>query len=343
MSLIFLDSFDDGLTTSKWTNLSNITVDTVARNVRAMNLTDRGATADLQLSNTAKHATLIVGFAFRGNTPSGAATRRQLTILGDSGTTTHLSFVYRDVNGKVLVYNGAGTLIASSVPNAVPVDTYVYLETKVVLSDTVGVVTVKVNGAIVVNFSGDTKNGGTDPTFDHLVFGFGSNFDSTNYHMDDLYILNGAGAVNNNFIGDCNVYARFPDGNGNYSQGVNSGGTSVNNYTYVDENPDPNTSDYVAFATTGDKDTYTFGNIPAGTVYGVQQAAYAAKSDAGTRTLRNIQRIAGADYASSNDQGLSITPTYAGKFDIIENSPATGVAWTVTEVNAAEFGTEARP
>lgn len=342
MSLIFMDSFDDGLQNTKWTFFGEVTSSsTVRTGPRSVNM---NGTSDIyQALGTNKHATIITGFAFNGLEPPNAG-RRQWRFKGDAGTTTHIALM-RNSSAGIDVYRGGtfgDVLLDVSPVNVVPANTWVYIETKVVLADAGGSVVVRVNGAQVINFSGDTRNGGADPTIDRVAWGTETG-DADGYFMDDLYICNGAGAVNNDFLGDCKIYAVYPDGNGNYSQGVNSAATSVNNYSYVDENPDPNTSDYVAFATTGDKDTYTFGDIPGGTIFGVQQAMYAAKSDSGSRTMRNIQRIAGVDYSSAVDQALSSTPAYAGKFDLMEVSPATSVAWTVSEVNGAEFGTEARP
>lgn len=339
MSLIFMDGFDDGLTTEKWTTLSNVGVAAGGRTLNKLSVSSGNVMQAIKvLPVAAQHATWFFGFAMAVNSSGNA---EFLRVLGDNNTTIHLVFEILNTNAIQVRRGSGGTILGTTASSVfVPgVASFFFYEFKVVLSDTVGVVQIKINGITVLNLTNvDTKNGGTGLVFD--TFNFIQNF-GMGIGIDDLYLLNGAGSVNNNFIGDCSVLTRFPDGDGNYSQGTNSGGTSVNNYTYVDEQP-PNISDYVTFPATGVKDTYTFTDLPTGSVYGVQQAAYAAKADAGARTIRNIQRIAGTDYASA-DQGLSITPTYVGKFDIMETSPATGVLWTATEINAAEFGTEARP
>lgn len=343
MSLIFMDGFDDGLTTDKWTTLGNVGVAAGGRTLNKLSLNGGDVRSAIKvLPVAAQHATWHFGFAMAVNS---SGTAEFLRIRGDNNTTEHLQFVIINTNA-IQVFrglSGSGGVLLGTTPTSLFVPgaaSWFFYEIKVVLSDTVGVVQIKVNGSTVLNLTGiDTKNGGTGVVFDTLYFiqNFGMGIG-----IDDLYLLNGAGSVNNNFIGDCSVLTRFPDGNGNYSQGTNSGGTSVNNYTYVDEQP-PNTSDYVAFPVTGNKDTYSFADVPVGTIYGVQQAMFAAKSDAGARSMRNIQRIGGADFSSAVDQGLSITPTYVGKFDIMEVSPATSTLWTSTEINGAEFGTEARP
>lgn len=341
MSLLFIDGFDDGLSASKWSFLSGTTFVSGGRTLNRAFLQDNN---DSILRKTVAiadyHATFITGFALMIGSSYTAC--NMLALFSDAVTTQHLAFGVNN-NNAITVYRGAcGTLLGTTANNVLTPNVFAYVEILATLSDTVGVVTIKVDGVTVLNLTGqDTKNGGTNTLFETVAFLASSGPTGSVFYIDDFYLCNGAGSVNNTFRGDCSVITRYPDGNGNYSQGVNSGSTSVNNYTYVDE-PTPNTTDYVAFSATGDKDTYTFQDISAGTVYGVQQAMYAAKSDAGSRSMRNIQRIAGTDY-SGVDQALGVTPTYAAKLDMIQVSPATGVFWTSSEVNGAEFGTEARP
>lgn len=341
MSLIFMDGADDGLSAFKWTTGGTRST-TVARTGPASLLVGGGTSGSTNPNRTFdagdRHATMITGFAYYDN---GIRSFELVNFVGVGGI-VHVS-VERTASAGFIVRRGTGgTLLASSASSLWTAANWYFFEIKVVIDDVVGVVQIKVNGATVVNFSGDTRNGGADALVYAMNYISDSGAPDRLINVDDLYILNGAGSVNNNFIGDCAVKTLYPNGNGNYSQGVNSASTSVNNYSYVNEPGIPNAANYVAFAATGDKDSYTFDDLPAGTVYGIAQRAYASKSDAGSRTMRNFQRIAATDYPSAVDQGLSVTPTYLGKSDLIQVSPATGVLWTVTEINGAEFGTEAR-
>jgi hypothetical protein len=191
-----------------------------------------------------------------------------------------------------------------------------------------------------MTFSGDTRNGGTSTLADSVVFVRGPSTGSGGVHKyDDIYITDSGGIINNGYLGDIRVYARFPDGNGNYSQLLGSDGNSVDNYLLVDENPDPNTSDYVGSGTPGQIDTYTMADIPSGIIKAVVQRSYMAKSDAGARTARNVVRIASMDYTSSD---FSLNTSYAQQATFWDASPASTVAWTSSEVNSAEFGVEVR-
>lgn len=342
MSLLFIDGFDDGLTSQKWT-VNNGSVGAGGRTLNRCRFLDNSTSGRKTVAAADEHATFIAGFAFKaGLTPSpGNVFINLFTFLSDAGATTHIS-IHQDANNALVVQRGAwvGTTLGTTASNVITPGTYQYLEVKVVLNDVTGSVVIQNNGVNVLNLTNvDTKNGGTKTVFESFSFNTFQN--GVFFDVDDFYLCNGAGSVNNTFLGDCSVLTKYPDGNGNYSQGTNSNGDSINNYSYVDE-ATPSTADYVAFPSSGNKDTYTFQNVPTGNILGVQQAMYAAKSDAGARTMRNIQRIGGVDFTSP-DKSLPVSPTFGTNLDMMQVSPATGVLWTATELNAAEFGTEARP
>lgn len=286
-----------------------------------------------------EHATLIVGVALNPTTLANDVPI--LGFLSDSGGTTHVSIVVT-TTGAIRALRG-GTTLGSSSAGVVTAGAWQYVEALVTLSDTVGVVTVRVNGAQVLNLtSQDTKNSGTKTVLDSVLVGRTSAATATDESYDDLYICNGAGsAPSNTFLGDVRVRTLAPDGNGNSSQLVGSDGNSTNNYQLVDETP-PDTADYVGSATSGDKDTYTFGNLTelTGTVFGVQRATYALKTDAGSRSIAHVVRSGGTDYDGSD---LTLATSAAFSMSLREQDPATSAAWTISGVNNAEFGVKVRP
>jgi hypothetical protein len=99
----------------------------------------------------------------------------------------------------------------------------------------------------------------------------------------------------------------------------------------------PNTTDYNSSATVDQKDTLTFPDMstPSGSVFAVQTCLWAAKSDAGARTTCHVTRSGGADY-----DGTAFAPatTYTYYQKLMELDPNGDIAWTIANVNAAEFG-----
>jgi hypothetical protein len=334
VTLLFVEGYEDQLTTlGKY--ISGSLRDTGGG--RSGGTAARPNGLNYQLRPADESDTLIVGLAFQWD---GADQREFLELNSDGGVTTHLALWLRST-GQIVVRRGGGTgaTVVGTTAIATPLISGVwhYMEIKAKLHDTTGTVDVRIDEVSVLSLTGqDTKNGGTKTVFDRVSF---LGFDTW---MDDVYVANTAGAVNNNFLGDCVVETLLPTGNGNSSVLVGSDGNSTDNYLLVDE-ATPNTSDYVGSAVSGDKDTYAFGDIThtSGSILGVHVALYAAKTDAGARKIRSVVRSAGTDYGAATDQPISTT--YAPYLDVRETDPATAAAWTGSAVNAAEFGAEVRP
>jgi hypothetical protein len=295
----------------------------------------RSASLTKQFAPGDENALVVVGFGHR----NGYNVNGDLVQLrSDNGATVHCALARKVGNllaikvGGVEVAATAGAEISSS---------WTYLEIRAFLSDVSGTVDVYKNGGStpILSYSGDTKNGGTKTVFDNVAV-LGPSYQV----MDDIYIVTGAGAAPlNDRLGEVRCWPLAPNGDGNYSQGVGSDGNSLLNYQLVDENiGNINTADYVGLVNNGDKDTYTYGNLvpTTGTVLNVELASIVSKSDGGTRSIRQIVRTGGIDYPGA-DVTLGLSAAQITQQNFL--NPATGLPWTIGEVNAAEFGVEGRP
>jgi hypothetical protein len=257
----------------------------------------------------------------------------EIQFWGDGGTTQHLTVTLS--SGSVVVRRGTsgGTLLATgSAP--IPTAAWFHLQAEATIGDAGGTVKVRVNGASVedIDFTGDTKNGGTATTIDRVSFVSGGGL----YYFDDLNVWTGAG----DWPGDTRVCCLLPSGNGTTNQGTGSDGNSVDNYLLVDERPD-SSSDYVGITTDDEIDLYTLADLPAGvtTVHGVQTIAVAAKSDAGAKGLKLVRRSGGANHIEASSHALSTS--YGGWSVLDQVDPATAAAWTASAVNDLEAGWQA--
>lgn len=280
---------------------------------------------------TTSHATAIMGFGFRATVSGSNYVSR---LMEGGGATEHGGVRF---NGTFLQVNRAGTLVTGT--TAIVTNRWYYVELKYVVHDTTGSYELRIDGVTELSATNvDTRNGGTSGVIDSFTIGTvsGSN---VNYEYADIYFCDGAGSTNNDFLGDVRVEALFPNGNGNSSQLVGSDGNSTDNYLLVDETTTTNaTTDYVQSATTGEQDTYTYTNMTAltGTVYGLQILPYGIKADAGTRSIYSVARVAGVE-ENGPIKPLSASATYYP--DIRETKPGGG-AWSISDVNGAEFGVE---
>jgi hypothetical protein len=342
MALRRLDCFDYLVTAdlvNRFTSLSATTPTVSAGN-------GRNATASLRMDNYIRgwnltldaQATWIVGFAFKFSVLPGGTQRAILTFFDTA--VQHVFFALKtDGTIEARMGAGAGTLLGTST-NVFATNTFYYLEFKVTISDTVGVVALRVNGVVdaTLNLTGqDTRNAGNS-TANVITYGLNSSTAST-IDMDDMYILDGtvgdADQPNNDFLGDVRVEALLPSGAGNYAQFTPSAGS---NYQNVDDAAPDGDTTYNSSATTNQLDTFAMGNLATatGVVHGVELINSARKTDAGSSILAPVLRISATDYVGADDSlGTGYTYQSDQTYDV---SPATGLPFTISEVNAFEVG-----
>jgi hypothetical protein len=292
-----------------------------------------GAAAVIRKTITAA-GEVFAGIGFKA--AALAASKYVLSFWGDANTTQHISVVL-NAAGLVEVRRGnnSGTLLATGT-TMVPAGVWTYLEARVTIADSGGIVKIRLNGAAAdeINFSGDTKNAGTNSTIDAVTFSGASAADN----FADWYILNTAGSQNITWLGDVAVRTLVPTGDGTSSGLTGSDGDSIANWQNVDELP-ASGADFNGSATSGLRDTYALADLPASvtTVFGVVVAASLFKSDAGSGAAKIVTRSGGTNYAP-NTYTLNTTPTEY--VELQEVDPATAVAWTPSGVNALEVGME---
>lgn len=275
------------------------------------------------------YGTLIVGFAIRTNNIAPAVGVGNGVALLTTGNVLIAGVCIQA--GHFLVLNAASGTVITSVAT-VNLSVWYYIELKVFVNGASGTAELYVNG--VLDTASTTGNfGSTNIGTVQLRLPNGAN---TSMDWDDMYACDTTGgAPTDTYLGDVLVEAIFPSGNGNSSVLVGSDGNSTDNYLLVDETT-PSTADYVESSTVGNKDTYAFSNLTptTGTVYGLQVLPYAAKTDAGTRSIVSVARLSATEVDSAV-KTLSTSYQYLG--DISVTKPGGGV-WTISDVNSAEFG-----
>jgi hypothetical protein len=341
MSLIFFDSFE---TTSTYPKSSPgcqwILQGTSSTSSRFGNYA-LGLSSSNNLAIPAA-AKVTVGFAY--NLSSFATTAVPISLWGDGGTTQHLTLTI-ETTGVINLRRGtaSGTIIATGSASWPGLSQWRSIQIQATIADAGGTCIVKLDNATIINFTGDTKNGGTNTTIDRISPNVGG---SSAPLLDDLWICDGVdatatqGAPNNDFLGDIGVFPLHPNGNGNYSQLAGSDGNSTDNYLLVDESP-PNTTDYVASATSGQHDTYTLQDLPsaAQSVIAVQPVVIASKSDTGAASIKTMLRETGG--TNTTDTAAALSTSWAAYSGAIRGvKPSDGTLWAVSDVNALEAGAE---
>jgi hypothetical protein len=291
-----------------------------------------GAAPTLSKTLATNYATLIAGVACSRSAIAGT---NPIIFAFFDGSTEQVSVRIAATTGLVGVYRN-GTLLANS-SFAVSTGVYFYVELKSTIHNTTGTYDLQINGVNVLSATGVNTRGSANNFANRLVLGSTNNISGT-ITLDDLYVCDTSGSANNNFLGDVRVETLFPNGAGNSTQFTPS--TGVNNAA-VDE-ATPNTTDYVTSTADNQIDTYTFTDLASSgvTVYGVQEFAYAQKTDASAKSVALVTRPGSTNNAGS-DKALSTSFTYYS--DIQELNPDTSSAWTTSQINATEFGIKSRP
>lgn len=326
MGVVLMDSFD-GYATAQIANKWTYATASVA--IQASG--GRNGTNGLRLPGNSHYVyeelpssynTIYMGFAMKADNITFGG-RAFLALY--EGSTLHVDFRMADDTGKIYATRN-GTTLGTTTNQVIYPNTWAHIQVKVYIHDSAGTIDVLVNGVNVLSLSGiDTKNDGTG-VINCVRLSFGPWSAST--YFDDVWVSD------SELLGDCRIECILPSGSGATTQWDASAG---NNYECVDENTPNSDTDYVSTATADEIDTYAFSNLTttAGTVKGVQVSAFARKDDAGSRSIALVSRPGSTDRVGDTK---ALADSYNYYSQILDENPDTEAAWTISEVNASEFG-----
>jgi hypothetical protein len=189
---------------------------------------------------------------------------------------------------------------------------------------------VRLNGVQVLsvtNASFNITTGNIDGVGSKCYSGAGVNA----YYLDDFFVWDTTGGINNTFLGDKRVVTLRPNGDT-----ADADWTAVNSptgYAAINDGT-PNYNDYIESSTVGDLSVFDLSSISsaAQNICAIQSTTLARKTDAGTSTIRvDIETPSGT--LTGPDHPL--TTGYGYLTDIYNEKPGGG-AWTVAEINAAQ-------
>lgn len=243
---------------------------------------------------------------------------------------------YRDSTGVVhhaLQMNTAGTLTALRGSSAVAtgtavlvLNTWYYVTIGATVADTGGRFMVHVNNTLDIDFTGDTKNaGGTVMNEMRLL----SNA-TRQPVFDDVWADDTTRHTN------IKVVPLVPNGPGAQTQWDVTGAA-----TNWEAMGDDNDATYVTSSVSGEQDLYTYDNLPANatSVLAVQEIVRGNMVGDGAPTLASLHRHTNGTVSKGAFNGLPgvMGPQPAQLWAV---NPATLAAWTVADVNDAQFGIE---
>jgi hypothetical protein len=334
MALRWCDSFDHYTTIGqKYDSVGGSVSFVTGRFGNGLRVTDGNQPGFAYKYLGAGHATWIVGFAFNLNADAGAS--KDIFYLLD-GTSIQVYLQYETGTRRIRLLNGSGALLGTGTTGMVT-GVWYYVELKVTIGNSAQPYEVRINENVEITGTGDTQNTANASANGIELASGSSNVTSRARDFDDLYVCDGSGSTNNNYLGDIRVECLMPNGNGATSNFVGSDSNSTDNYLLVDEVPPNDDTDYVVGTSVGDKDTYAYGDLTttAGTVFGIQMCPRHRKADAGGRTVKTVTRLSGG--TEEDGASMIVFDSYLYDYSIRETKPGGG-AWSVSDINGAQFG-----
>ena len=345
MAIVAVDGFDlyngVGANTgvqAKWALTSTTSISLVAGRFsgQAVQCTIGSSAAHMQRILPATYAAFTDNFAARfttltGASPSNTTCPFRIYLSG----ATYMLGIKVNSSGQLEVFRMsatyAGTLLGTSTA-CIVVNTWHFIEAAFEISDTVGTVTIKVDGTTVLTLSAQDTRNGTPTTIDRVQYGdvysvgFGGAWVG---QFDDMFVTDSI-----TFTGERRVETLRPSADVTQTFG-RSAGTA--NYSLVNETLVDGDTTYVQGTTVGDTDTYGLSDLT-GTptnISAVQISVFAEKTDATSRSIA-LQAKSGA--TTSDGGNFTLAASYSKFERLLLTDPNTSAAWSVSGVNALQCG-----
>jgi hypothetical protein len=258
-------------------------------------------------------------------------------MLGDLTTLNNMFRIERIYDTRTSITFSVGGNVIGTAPYRIT-KTWVLYEGRIKMADVDGRITIKRDGIVIFDYSGDTK-ASTATVLDTMwVYVNGTNsYVTSSTFFDDIAVNNTEGLVDNGWCGDGRILAIKPNANGDVSQLNGSDGDQVDNYLLVDDIPSDNDVSYVSSAVVDDYDLYNLQDISIAEYYKIQRLwpEMRAKDD----SLGAIAPMIKSGITEDVDISKSLTASYAailGK-EYLKN-PDNDLDWEHLDVNALQVG-----
>lgn len=286
--------------------------------------------------------TFVTGFGFKA---TRVADNVPLVTCYTAAGLIHVSFEVVENSASDFVIkayrDGGGSKVLLATTSVLPYDAWLYLELLAIISNTGGKIRIKSNGSDVVNTAAnlDTQTGSVT-AFDTLEFSLQARSAGQFCWIDDSYVLDISGTVNNNFLGDQITEGLLPVDDGDESEWTPNAG--VDHFAAVDDATEADgDSSYLAASVNDRRELFRFGPLTTigDNISGVQRMLTARLTVAGSRNVRHVYLDAADAEALGPTKAVAAT-SYA-QVNLVEGvQPDSGVAWTPDDINSGQFGFE---
>lgn len=280
----------------------------------------------------------------------GTAARYWLTnIPSDTNQRPHFAS-FRDINNNIHVWvtvnptgyveayrhdNAGDVLIAQSASPVIVANAWRHIECKLVLSAAAGSIEVHLEGAQVLNVAGirtTTDVVGVAATCSTIAIqntrGAAA---GPQMYVKDLIMWDGSGAVNNSFMGSCQVYKIIPNGDVSLGWTPSAG---VTGYDKINLTTPLDDGSYISAPfPLPPASTFSMSDLPANVtaVKGVMILQRSRKTDGGDGQVQ-ASLLSGASVGAGANR--TITTAYTYWTDMFDLDPQGAINWSPARVNA---------
>lgn len=289
----------------------------------------------------ATKTSLIVGAAVRVVPFQNTGVEPLLIGVRDANSqVAHLVKIGEDGRLKLYRWVGNGNsgydqLISTSVATA-PARGWHYVELQVTQGTSNGVLSVRINGILAIQMAAQNTIQGGGQLLTAFVGAVPGQSCPLTLDIDDFYIADTTGTINNTFLGDVRVDALQAQADGSLNQWTASPvGTAA-----WESVSDEDESTAISAPSAGLRQSFDVMPLPVmatPAIYGVQLTMLARKTDAGLGKVKGLV-VSGAQTATSAD--IILQEQLAWQSTLFERNPNGSVQWTEAAFNAAEFGVE---
>ena len=275
--------------------------------------------------NLTTNSTIIIGASIKFKALNcGVFTTRE---SGTSGINLNMA------EGDLIVLRGS-TPLAKTTGLGLALDTWYYIEFKIFVNDTTGTYEARVNGDNVLSDTNvDTKTTG-NAYYNQVELRYSNSSDM--HQIDDFYVCDGSGSLNNDFLGPITMKTIRPDGDS--TANFTTSTPSANHYENVDDAVVDDDTSYVESSTSGHRELYNYAAVSGlDSIKGL--ALNLVANDGGNdEAFKHLISSNGTEESSSNN---NINSSNYGTFLYASDSdPDTSSSWNTSAVNAAKFGSE---
>ena len=280
---------------------------------------------------------LIIGASIRVVPYENTYTEPLLLGVRDANAqVAHLVKIGED--GRLKLYRwqyGYEQLISTSVATA-PARGWHYIELQVIQGSNNGVLSVRINGMLAIQMNAQNTIQGGGQLLTAFLGAIPGQSCPLTLDVDDFYIADTTGTINNTFLGDVRVDALKAQADGSLNQWT----VAPSGTTAWEAVSDENESTFITAPNAGLHQSFDVEALPVmatPAVFGVQLTMLARKTDAGLGKLKGLV-VSGAQTAVSPE--VILQEQQAWQCALFERNPNGNVQWTEAAFNAAEFGME---